>query len=115
MVRLGSHTVTVVRPAGKDRFSGDRLPGQTQTTVPGCFVQPRGSRGQIGASSEQTDMRDQVITDLVAYLPAGVDITATDRVSFAGKTYQVDGDPSRWADSHGVQHHLEVALREVEG
>lgn len=107
-VRLGAHTVTVIRPTGKDTFSGDWLTGATETTVKGCFVQPR-------SSNEQTDLRDQVVTGLIAFLPAGVDIVATDRLRYAGKTYQVDGDPARWDDDHGVPHHIEVGLREVTG
>jgi hypothetical protein len=108
MVRLGGHTISVVRPAGRDPFSGDWLSGATETTVRGCFVQPR-------SSDEQTDLRDQVVTGVIAFLPAGVDIAATDRVRYAGRTYQVDGDPARWDDAHGVEHHLEVVLREVTG
>ena len=108
MVRLGGHTITIVRPPARDGF-GDPVSGAAvETTVPGCFVQPR-------TSGEQTDLRDQVVTGLIAFLPAGVDVTATDRVRYAGALYQVDGDPSRWSDGHGSEHHLEVALRHVEG
>lgn len=108
MVRLGGHTVTIIRPAGRDPFSGDPLTGATETIVIGCFVQPR-------TSSEQTDLRDQTITGLIAYLPADVDIVATDRVRYGDGVFQVDGDPARWSDGRGAEHHLEVTLRRVEG
>ena len=106
-MRLGGHTVTIVRSAGKDPL-GDPLPGDTETTVSGCFVQPR-------SSGELTDMRDTVITGLVVFLPTGTVITATDRIRWDGVLYAVDGEPAAWDEISGKQHHLEVALRRVEG
>lgn len=107
-MRLGSHTLTVVRDAGKDPL-GDPLPGgATETTVTGCFVQPR-------SSTEQTDMRDTVTTGLVAFMPAGTDVLATDRIRWGGALYAVDGDPAAWEELNGNAHHLEVLLRRVEG
>ncbi|MCW2904923.1 MAG: hypothetical protein JWO67_7188 [Streptosporangiaceae bacterium] len=107
MSRLGGHTVTVVRPAGKDRF-GDPLSGVIETDVAGCYVQPR-------TSTEQTDQRDTVITGLIVFMPPTADVLATDKVRWLGGLYQVDGDPARWADVHARSHHIQVALRRVEG
>jgi hypothetical protein len=105
---LGEHTITVVRPP-KPGPDGDPLPGTgTRTDVGGCSVQPR-------LSSELTDSRDTVITGLIAYIPAGTDITATDRIEFRGVAYAVDGDPGFWDDMVGIADHIEVALRRVTG
>ncbi|MCO6011417.1 hypothetical protein NE236_41355 [Actinoallomurus purpureus] len=106
-MKLGSHTVTVVRPAGQDPL-GDPLPGSAETTVGGCFVQPR-------TSTEATDLRDTVITGLIAFLPPGTDVRATDKIRFNGVLYAVDGDPDAWDVLSGRAHHVEVALRRVEG
>jgi hypothetical protein len=105
---LGAHTVTVIRPPAKDPY-GDPLPGTgTETTVMGCYVQPRDS-------TEFTDARDTTVTDLLAFIPPGTDILATDQVRWNGALYQVNEDPARWDDIDGVPHHLEVTLRRVEG
>ena len=112
--RLGSHVVTIVRPAGKDAF-GDPLAGSTETVVTGCFVQPRSAASGQSASTEQTDLRDTVITGLVAFMPPTADVRATDKIRWLGDLYQVEGDPSRWPDVRARNHHIEVVLRRVEG
>lgn len=105
---LGSQTVTVVRGPGLD-WQGDPLPDPpVEVDVAGCMVQPR-------TTNEQTDQRDTVRTGLTAWLPAGTDIRATDRVRYAGELHHVDGNPFRWVDFGGVEHHVEVDLRRVEG
>lgn len=105
---LGSQTVTVVRPPGRDRF-GDVIPGSGgETAVAGCSVQP-------DASSELTDGRDAITTGLRAWLPAGTDVLATDRVRYDGELYAIDGRPSRWVDLDGVEDHVELRLTLVEG
>lgn len=106
-MRLGGHTLTIVRAAGKDPL-GDPLPGSTETTVTGCFVQPR-------TSTEATGLRDTVITGLIAFMPAGAAVLATDRIRWNGDLYAVDGDPADWDDINGKPHHHEVPLRRVEG
>lgn len=105
---LGYHIITVVRPPERGP-NGDPLPGSGSTVdVDGCFVQPR-------TSTEATDGRDTVITGLIAYVPAGVDIRATDRIVFRGVPYAVDGDPGYWDDMTGSPDHAEVPLRRVTG
>jgi hypothetical protein len=105
---LGDHTITIVRPpaTGPD---GDPVPGSgSRTDVDGCSVQPR-------TSTEDTDARDTVVTGKIAFVPAGADILATDRIEFRGVTYAVDGDPGDWDDLSGDPDHLEVLLRRVTG
>lgn len=108
MTVLGGDTITVVRPPERDG-NGDPLPGTgSRVDVDGCSVQPR-------QSTEATDLRNTVITGLIAFVPAGADIRATDRIEWRGETYAVDGDPADWRDLGGVQDHIEVALRRVTG
>ena len=105
---LGEHTITVVRPP-KPGPNGDPLPGTgSSTDVDGCSVQPR-------VSTEDTAGRDTVISGLIAYVPAGADITATDTIEFRDVVYAVDGDPGYWDDLTATPDHIEVPLRRVSG
>ena len=105
---LGEHTITVVRPP-KPGPNGDPLPGTgTSTDIDGCSVQPR-------TSTEATDGRDTIITGKIAYVPAGADIAATDKIKFKGVTYEVDGDLGDWDDLAAEPDHIEVLLRRVTG
>jgi hypothetical protein len=105
---LGEHVITVVRPTERGP-DGDPVPGTGMSTdVGGCSVQPR-------TTTEATDGRDTVISGLIAYVPAGADIRATDRIVFRGVTYAVDGDPGYWDDLSATPDHLEVPLRRVTG
>lgn len=107
-MRLGGHTVTVVRPVGFDRH-GDPLPGDpTETVVTGCSVQP-------ASTTEDLDGRDTVAELWDLYAPAGTDLRATDRVRFGGILLEVDGEPLSWDDHRGTAHHLEVRLKRVTG
>ncbi|MFG2001687.1 head-tail adaptor protein [Spirillospora sp. NPDC048911] len=103
---LGPHTVTVIHPAGRDRW-GDTVAGGTETAVSGCFWQPV-------SSSEQQIAADTV--DVVArlFMPAAVDVRATDRIRFEGRTYAVEGRPALHHTPAGP-HHYELELRDVEG
>jgi hypothetical protein len=105
---LGSQTVVLVVEPGRDRF-GDIIPGSgSETTVAGCMVQP-------DTTTEFTDGRDTTTTNLRAWLPAGTAVAATTKVRYDGRTYAVDGQPSRWIDFDGVDDHVELRLRIVEG
>jgi hypothetical protein len=105
---LGSQTVTLVVEPGRDRF-GDIIPGSgSETTVNGCMVQP-------DTTNEVTDGRDTITTSLRAWLPAGTVVAATAKVRYDGTLYSVDGEPSRWIDFEGVEDHVELRLRIVEG
>lgn len=105
---LGDHTITVVRPPARGP-NGDPLPGTgTSTDIGGCSVQPR-------TSAEATDGRDTVIVGLIAYVPAGADIRATDQIVHRGVAYAVDGEPGFWDDLTATPDHIEVPLRRVEG
>lgn len=110
-MRLGPHTITVVR-AG---FLTDRYGNQTserdwvnaaEHTQPGCSVQ-----GQ--PSSEFTRDRDTVVIRKELYAPVDTDLLATDRVRWEGNTYDVNGEPQ--VERHGTAvDHLYALLRRSE-
>lgn len=99
---LGSDTVTVLRGRSRNT-SGDLVGSDTGTEVTGCSVQPT-------SASESTDRGELQIANATAYLPAGTDILATDRVSWLGDVYAVNGTPARWRDETGTEDHVQVQL-----
>lgn len=99
---LGSDTVTVLR--GRTRnTSGDLTGSDSSTDVTGCSVQPV-------SATESTDRGELQVTNATAYLPAGTDILATDRVQWLGDTYAVNGTPAVWRDELGNADHVQVQL-----
>jgi hypothetical protein len=110
-VILGSDTVTVLRRSGNlpPRDNWGNLQGSDEEAdVPGCSVQPT-------SASESTDRGELLITNATAYLPAGTDILATDRVQWLGTVYAVDGPPARWRDELGNEDHVQAQLLLKEG
>lgn len=103
----GVETVTVATPPGVDVHGDPTGPG-VSTEVQGCSWQPR-------SSSEETDRRDTVTASAVLFAPPDTEITALSRVTYAGLTYEVAGEPSRWRDQDGDAHHVMATLRRVEG
>lgn len=107
----GGQQVVIVRPGTvADRY-GDSHPdwtAATRTTVTGAVVSPF-------AATENVVDRDMLLTNLRLILPAGTDIAAADHVECAGDTYEVDGEPARWADDLGVPDHVEALLKRVAG
>lgn len=108
-MKLGPHTVTLLRAGSKPADYGNTTeadwsnPGSTD--VPGCSVQP-------APADEFTIDRDTFLTRWVVYLPAGTDVTASDRVLWQGDTYDVDGEVLRW--DFGALSHLVINLRRSE-
>jgi hypothetical protein len=105
-MRLGPHTVTVVRPGTKpaDYGTGSQPDWDTatRTAVGGCSVQP-------APAAVNTVDRDTFMTRWVAYAPDGTDVRATDRVEWDGATYEIDGEVMRWA--LGGLPHIVLNLR----
>lgn len=91
-MRPGPHTVVVLRATSATDGYGNSEPDweqATETTVAGCSVQP-----QIGL--EATVGRETVVSRWTLYAPDDADLTATDRVRYAGVDYEIDGEPQRW-------------------
>jgi hypothetical protein len=101
-VILGSDTVTILRGRTRDNF-GNLQGSDTGTDVAGCSVQPT-------SASESTDRGELLVTNATAYLPAGTDILATDRVRWLGSVYAVNGAPATWRDASGNESHVQAQL-----
>lgn len=111
---FGGDVITVIRAAGHSA-DGDPTGTAAEVDVEGCYVQPRSSPGGGGSSTETLGGRDTVVTGLIAFVPAGADIRATDRIRWKGDLYEVDGDDADWSTPDGEQHHLEISLQRVKG
>lgn len=85
--------VTRIRPGTKDS-RGSTVPDWStadELTIEGCSVQP-------AATTLSQDGRVLGISEgMTAYLPAGSDVKAGDRIRFEGVVYTINGDPKEWA------------------
>lgn len=98
---LGDSLVVLRATVGTDAY-GNRVldwTAPTATTVP-AQVQPISSAENLNA-----DTRDQTITRYEAWVGPTTDVTARDRVQYAGLTLAVDGEPLLVKDTSGVPHH----------
>lgn len=103
---LGTDTVTRLRGRTRDNF-GNLAGTDVPAPISGCSVQPLGG-------SEQTATGQSAETNMTLYAPAGTDLLATDRVSYDGRTYAVNGPPKNWPASTGLPH-VEAELLLTEG
>ncbi|MCM1967798.1 head-tail adaptor protein [Streptomyces sp. G1] len=69
-------------------------------------VQPARASGAAGPDRETVQER------VTVYLPPDAAVDSTDRLLWAGRTYDVDGVPMRWA--HGSRRHTRVQGRRSE-
>ncbi|WP_242882589.1 hypothetical protein [Actinomadura litoris] len=104
---LGRDTITVLTSPGTDPH-GDPTGPEQRTPVAGCQVQPAGS-------TETLDGRDTVTTRARVFAPASAQVTATSRVEWDGRSWDVDGEPGRWPDTAGNPHHLEFTMIRTTG
>ena len=87
--------ITRIRPGTKELrgstvfdWSADKI---SELAIEGCSIQP-------AATTLSQDGRVLGISEgLTAYLPAGSDVKAGDRIRFEGKVYTINGDPKEWA------------------
>jgi hypothetical protein len=105
--RLLPHTVTVTAPARvTDEYGNEVLDYDAGVTRQiRAYVQPR-------QGEEDTTDRNAVARAWVMFSTESVD--ALERVTYAGRTYNVDG-PSRAWDAPAGAHHHETNLTLVEG
>lgn len=108
----GSMSVTVLRATETPdpRYGTLRRDwaNPTATVVKGCAVQ------QVSATEADVD-REYAATHVRLFAPADADLAATDRVEYAGTTYEVDGEPAVWLDEAGRPHHIEAELKRMTG
>lgn len=96
-------TITTVATGPVDVYGNPTYPTTTTTSL--------GRLDQV-QTVERVNDRDVTVTRDVLFLPADAVVTAKDTVEVDGRTFQVDGTPSKvWGRS--AVHHLEVPLREV--
>lgn len=105
---LGDQALTVVRPARTGWRGDPGDPAPAEWDVEGCSIQPASGTEQL--PSENVYGGDLVITVYDAWLPAGTDVQATDKIRFGGTLYEVDGAPLRWLD-----HHVQIRFQQVRG
>jgi hypothetical protein len=111
-VNLGTQTITRRRAtstasAGYGNTVPDWASGVDELTVPGCSVQP-------GGGSEFVDNREAITTLYTVWAPLSADVVDTDRVTFAGTEYDIDGPIERWEVGTPLDH-LVIRLKAVNG
>jgi len=112
---LGGALVTRLRApavAGPDGISvpdwDSAEAGWNKVDYTGCQFQPLSSTEDVVAQ-QRTESTHR------AFMPAGADVLATDRLRYRGIDYQVDGEPERWADEGDVDDHTEALCFRIQG
>lgn len=106
-------TVITRSVSGTDPDGNDAFTDGVRTVYVGAY-NPGGSgrRGSGTAGTEYTIMRDTVLSQPTAYLPAGTPITTIDNIEVRGRRFQVDGNPADWHNPFtGTNPGLEVRLK----
>lgn len=113
--RLLTDSVVILRaPAAADRYGSRSRTGRDWSdpvrTTSRAHVQP-------GARAESGGDRDTVTTGIRIWLPAGTDVTATDRIEWDGRTWEVDGEPQRWRPPRpgSATAHVQVTAQQIRG
>lgn len=102
-------TIMIVRKtaSGRDSYGNDTYT-TSEFTVLGA-VAPK-------VSSEDMQSRDQVDSGLIAWVPGGTTVYATDQFLIRGATYEVDGDPMDWRSPFtGRAAPVQIMLHKVTG
>lgn len=104
---FGETVTLITRTVTGQDGDGNDVYGSTPTTLTNVPVWPAGA-------SELVQGQDTAITGLYALLPPGVDVSTVDAVSVYGDTYEVDGQPGRYASPFtGLNPGVLVHLTEV--
>ncbi len=103
-VTLHQRTVTSQDARGNDVYSDNAI------QVTGCAV-------TYGASTENVEGTDTVVSDATVYMPDGSDPTAYDRMTLPdGNTYEIQGKPvQQKSPFSGTTSYIEVHGRLVTG
>lgn len=108
--------ITRLRAATRVNRGGDTVLDWStpdQLVVPSNSVQPNSQSESVTAQQDTRVTRYRVYTNPDLPVP---DITALDRISFNGDTYELDGEVASWPDPWtGQPHHLEFSMRLVAG
>lgn len=104
--------ITRIRP-GTKTARGSTIPDWSATAVTelkitGCSIQP-------ATTSLSQDGRVLGINEqMTAFLPAGSDVKAGDRIKFNGETYTINGDPKEWTGARALSN-MQLNLIRWEG
>lgn len=104
--------ITRIRPGTKTERGSlifDWSAGKiSKQTIKGCSVQPSATSlsqdGRVLGVSEQ----------LTAYLPAGADVQAGDRIEYDGDVYTIQGEPKIWHAAANLSN-IQLTLIRWEG
>lgn len=100
--------MVVHKSGGKDDY-GDPLPGE-DTTVTGVLLDP------FDTSNENSDRRNQTVTEITVHDPSYCDIGPSDTVTLNGLLWEVIGDPVRpESPMTGWRPSQRINLRRVTG
>lgn len=108
---FANDTVTRLRGTPTtDEYGNDTLDWSAPAELPvtGCSVQP-------ASTSEVTGDREAITTRWTWYMPPGADVAGTDRASWRGEVYQIDGDVQVWESPTGALDHQVCSLSKVKG
>lgn len=108
--RMLPHSITITTPArGQDGYGNEVLDYVAGTTRQRpAYVRP-------APASENVADRDAVTAAWQVH-SNDLDVTALDRVTFDGTTYEVDGQPNVWRTIPGGRPgHSKFLLRRVDG
>lgn len=102
-------TITVVdrELVGTDDRGNDVFE-ETEREVVGVNMQPV-------SSTELVDGRDQVVTRMRLAGPGDLGLTPYSRITYRGRTYEIEGEPGVHGSFGGLLDHTEVMLMEVTG
>jgi hypothetical protein len=108
-------TVTRLRAPDTTGPDGATIPGDWTNATEGQLLKvDYPAEFQPLSSTEDVVGQQRTESTHRAFLPAGADVKATDRIRFLGVDYWVDGEPEAWRH-HGRDHHLEVFCFRVQG
>ncbi|MGB8021745.1 MAG: head-tail adaptor protein [Candidatus Nanopelagicales bacterium] len=109
MIGLLSDTVTRLRAGTSTDAYGNTVPDwDTATSL------TLSARVQQSSQGEDILDRDSQQAQFVVFLPAGSDVTGSDRLTWAGRTLELVGPPTPVGGYRAV-HHIEARAREVVG
>lgn len=100
------HTVGIrARTTGSaDRYGNETIVYATAVTTPARVEQTR--------SQEVLGDRDTRLTWFAIFLPPTVTVAGLDHIEYGTRTFEVDGEPTTYFDSH-VAHHITAVAREL--
>lgn len=111
MRRIMRQTITVLTPGTTtDRgVTVEDWTKPTRRTVSGCSIQP-------GAGDVDWIRATGVVSDFIVYAPAGIQVTAKNRIELPGVAGQflLEGPPERWEIGLRTDH-VRLRLRKRDG